>query len=448
MYIKWCTGSSIVIRYLKRAFWCALGTHVLCGAILAQDRPNVLIIYSDEGLESPDVDLLAAEGIEWNHFLGYGNPALDMAAILAGKYPLRLGVRGQWYREGAIDEEEVLLSEVFRAQGYTTAFFGSWYHGGQFPQTPGAQGFDSYFGHSLLPTGITPSGCPIYPQPGKNDLLALHLLDWLAIPRQNPFFAVAALEERAAFQIARTPVGRLVEKPNHSKGIVRQIMDRLDELMLREQTIVVLVGLPGNNALPIGYPVEGRGIVLWRGFLTSARLPYPAVPMDIFPTVAGLCQISVPEGLYIDGIHLNAIMQGAPDHTDGRPLFFNYADRGLRPFPGMAMWKSRWLELANGTDTAGFVPDFLLSDRVWSERGGDGLLVAKRLLGMVSGTRGIFWYPCGTGAVRSGYGLYCSRSVSAEFARITGGNSGRAAHRSNRYPDLGTPGLQGRYYGG
>ncbi len=371
MSFKRIIGSCICARSPKCRLWWVFYTSVLIGSIQAQDRPNVLILYSDAGLQNPDVDLLAADGIEWDHFLGYGNPALDMAAILTGKYPLRLGVRGQWHREGVISQEEVLLPELFGAQGYATAYFGPWYHGGQFPQTPKGQGFGTYFGHSLQSSHTLPDACPSFSFPAENPVLVDHLLDWLTVPRQQPFFAVAALEEREAWQITRTPGGTATvdspEKREYFPGTIRQIFGHLDSLGHWEQTIVVLIGMPTNNPTPLGYPVQGRSIILWRGFLPSARLPYPAVPMDVFPTLAGLCQISVPEDRYIDGIHLNAILQGAPDHSNGRPLFFPYADRGLQPFPGMVVWKSRCLDLRNGTQSTDIVPEFLPPGNIWPE---------------------------------------------------------------------------------
>lgn len=336
----------------------------LCRSVWAQDRPNVLILYVPEDIQNPEIDLIASEGVDWDYFLGFGDPTLDMAALLSGKYPLRVGIQGKWHREGVLDQKEILLSEVFREQGYATAFCGNWRNGYQFPQTPVGQGFDRYFGYDRINADSQDGGCPgTKPAdlPAANEGLTTQLMDWLAMPRKQPFFAWIALD----VPVTGAPILSESVTSEISSRLFQQILKRLEESGTREKTIVVFLGMPVAANRPEGYPVPGRCIVLWPGFLTAVRLPFSAVPMDLFPTLAGLCGISVPETVNPDGIHLNAIMQGAPDHTDGRPLFFNFSDRGLRPFPGLVIWKSRFLELIDKEGASGSIPDFLPPDRVW-----------------------------------------------------------------------------------
>ena len=144
-------------------------SHVIREAILAQgvpavDRPNVIIIYTDDQ-GTVDAELLRLEGPEHaahrragragrslhadvravGDLLGVPGRADDRTDSAAGR---RAGQRLVARRASAgMPHEEVTIAEMLKAAGYATGHIGKW-HLGYTPETmPNGQGFDYSFGH-------------------------------------------------------------------------------------------------------------------------------------------------------------------------------------------------------------------------------------------------------------------------------------------------------------
>ncbi len=131
--------------------------------LFSQQKPNVLIIYTDDqgtvdlnclgakDLVTPNMDKIIQSGISFTQF--YASPVCSpsRATLLSGKTPQRAGCP----RNAGADIEsnaglpggEFTMAEMFKVAGYTTAHIGKWHLGYQPEMAPNAQGFDYSFGH-------------------------------------------------------------------------------------------------------------------------------------------------------------------------------------------------------------------------------------------------------------------------------------------------------------
>jgi len=145
---------------LSVAFCLALAT-----AAPAAAKPNIVVIFCDDlgygdlgvfghpTIQTPNLDRMAAEGQKWTSFYTAAPVCTpSRAALLTGRLPVRSGMTSMPRRvlfpnsSGGIPEEEVLLPEILKEQGYATACVGKW-HLGHLPQyLPTRHGFDYYYG--------------------------------------------------------------------------------------------------------------------------------------------------------------------------------------------------------------------------------------------------------------------------------------------------------------
>ena len=96
------------------------------------------------GYETPNINRMAAEGINFTRM--YSEPACTptRAAFLTGRYPVRngMGVVGMPHEFGGLRAEEVTIAEVLSEAGYATAHFGKGHLGDIEESYLHNQGFD------------------------------------------------------------------------------------------------------------------------------------------------------------------------------------------------------------------------------------------------------------------------------------------------------------------
>ena len=158
---------------------------LLAPSLLAQDRPNILLIISDDqgyndlgsagspDIRTPNLDRMAAEGVRLTSYyspFAFCTPA--RGAILTGRYPQRNGTyenfRNDRVDDGYVyppdeyalspervlgmDVREVLLSNLLEKAGYANGMFGKWDLGQMRRYLPLQRGFHDFYG--FVNTGI------------------------------------------------------------------------------------------------------------------------------------------------------------------------------------------------------------------------------------------------------------------------------------------------------
>ena len=169
---------------MKSAFTLLFGAIVLAGPIFAAERPNILLIVSDDqgyndlgclgnGIITPNLDRIAAEGTRLtNFYVTWPACTPSRASLLTGRYPQRNGIYdmirneapdyGKKYttaeyavtfeRIGGMDLREIILPKVLAGEGYRSGIYGKWDLGTLRRFLPTSRGFDDFYG--FVNTGI------------------------------------------------------------------------------------------------------------------------------------------------------------------------------------------------------------------------------------------------------------------------------------------------------
>ena len=133
------------------------------GTALAQDKPNILLIFMDNfgwgepgfngggiirGAATPELDQLAADGLRLTNFNVEVQCTPSRSALMTGRYAIRSGNGVVPLGEGVygLVQWEVTMAEMLSEASYATGMFGKWHLGRTEGRFPTDQGFDEWYG--------------------------------------------------------------------------------------------------------------------------------------------------------------------------------------------------------------------------------------------------------------------------------------------------------------
>jgi arylsulfatase A-like enzyme len=360
-------------RDLLRAVSVFLVMLVTAGAAESK-RPNILLILADDQgygdlghhgnkyVKTPNIDRLAQEGIQFERFFVSPLCAPTRASLLTGRYSLRSGVKGVARGTETMRAEEVTIAEALRDAGYRTGIFGKWHNGEHFPYTPQGQGFQEVFGFNLghwnnyFDTTLKHNGKPVKIHGFIADQLTEAAMGFMETNRNRPFFCYVAFNTpHSPFQVPDKYFDRykamgLDDTLACVYGMCANIDDnvgrllaRLDELHLRNDTIVIYLSDNGPNG--VRYNAGMRGIkgglheggsrvpcfISWLGrFKAPMTVKQIAAHIDLFPTLLELCNVPLPKTEPLDGRSLVPLLEGTVDRWPDRILFCQHLPGGQR----------------------------------------------------------------------------------------------------------------------
>ena len=363
--------------------------------------PNVVILFTDDqgtldancygstDLHTPSIDALAASGVRFTQAYSHTVCCPARAMLMTGRHPQRCNVN-TWTTNSAKNPDdnqvnmfldEVTLPEALKPAGYRTALFGKWHLGALLTHGPTRQGFDEFFGHRggfidnynhhfLHGAGFHDlyRGTTEIFRRGEYfpDLAVSEAIRFIEGNRDRPFFLYLAFniphypeqpdtrfdQRYKDLPMPRRSYAKMISTTDDRMG---RIVEKLDELGLRENTVIIYMSDNGHSeedsfirvdnhasGLPQGhhYGANGGGgnTGKWRGckgtlFEGGIRVPaiisFPkALPQgvvrdqaitacDWFPTVLDLCGVPPPEGVTLDGASLVPIIrQNTPSHYE------------------------------------------------------------------------------------------------------------------------------------
>ncbi len=343
---------------------------------LGPSAPNlVLILFDDLGygdlgaygsasVRTPALDRLAAEGALFRH--GYAaSPycSASRAGLLTGRFAVRAGldhvVQAPWSwrdlllrvggRNRRLPLEEITLAELLSAAGYATAIFGKWHLGDASPSLPHERGFDEFYG--LLHSND--QGRPAVRRNGE--VVDPHPIDQAGLTRRYTDEAVRFLEERGGrpfflylpHTFPHVPLHAPPERRGSSTGglygdvveeldaSVGRVLDALDRLGLRDDTVVVATSDNGPWFQGSGGGVRGRKMDVFEG---GTRVPWivrwparvaagqvadaPITGLDLFPTVLEATGLPAPPDRVLDGASLLPRLTGGPAPPEREVWYF------------------------------------------------------------------------------------------------------------------------------
>lgn len=158
---------TVPYRFLISSTFAAAVTSTLAASASASataaERPNIVVLFADDmgfsdvgcygsEIDTPNIDRLAAGGLQYTHFYNTGRCCPSRASILTGLYSHQadighmageLGVPG--YRD-RLSPNAVTIAEVLGAAGYHTIMTGKWHLGWRDEGCPTARGFQHFYG--------------------------------------------------------------------------------------------------------------------------------------------------------------------------------------------------------------------------------------------------------------------------------------------------------------
>jgi len=370
-------------------------------------RPNALFIFADDlgwsdvgfngsrYYETPRIDRLAAEGMRFtDSYVAAPNCAPSRATLMFGQYPPRTGCYTVGGEEGGgeanaelrtvtspksiktIPVEKICVARPLSDAGYNTAVFGKWHLGDYREFLPTERGFQHGFvipnPHRLDDFGPFETRPTVENAKGvyQSDFLANEALKFIEANREKPFFvylsffnSVHATHEGShiapdvalkAKYATKPPVGgdkdpAFAAKVERLDQIVGRVLDKLDDLQLAKNTLVIFysdnggvggyraMGDKGTRSYTDNAPLRGGKSTLYEGGIRvplAMRWPgvirpgsvcaTPVTSVDFYPTFLELCGANVDVTYPLDGISLVPLLKGEELKDPNRAIFWHF----------------------------------------------------------------------------------------------------------------------------
>ncbi len=338
-------------------------------------KPNIIFILSDDvGLgeigcfgsdhyKTPKIDALAKSGVRYDQCFSQPLCGPSRCQIMTGRYAFRTGMTSN--QSGAVPRpaNEIMMPKMLKPAGYVTAQVGKW---SQLQLEPSEWGFDEYLRFNGSGKYWAQQD-PNYTLNGKKmplgdkylpDVMHEFLIDFITRHKDQPFYVHYAMSHIHG-PIMRTPDS--VAKSDHYEDnisymdkLVGKLVDELDRLKLRDNTLIIFVGDNGT-APPHGDTSTVRGkrlsgqkgtmleggsrvpmIVSWPGTTPAGKVSKDLIDFsDYFPTFAALAGAKAPSDRPIDGHDFSPQIKG----KTGKPREWVYVELNGRWYARSQGWK-------------------------------------------------------------------------------------------------------------
>jgi arylsulfatase A len=354
-------------------------------------NPNIILIMADDlgqealgcygaaEYETPVLDELAAGGLRFTQCHATPLCTPTRVQIMTGLYNNR-NYQGFEY----LDPDQVTFAQLLKKAGYATCISGKWQLNGWRAKKPGWDdlnrpaklGFDAFclwqvskykqMGERYADPLIVKNGeeLPILEGNYGPDVFCEFILDFMEEKKDQPFlvyypmvlvhnpFTPTPDSPEWADRGRRYPMKKhagdssfFPDMVSYMDKVVGRIVTRLDELGLRENTVVMFTGDNGTTTniytkMKDGSIIQGgksymtdRGthvplIVSWPGTSPAGRTPDDLIDFtDMLPTLCDLAGAEVPGNLRMDGRSFLPQLKG----KKGKPrkaIFLHYWGRG------------------------------------------------------------------------------------------------------------------------
>ncbi len=351
---------------------------------LPQDRkpapkPNVVVLLADDAgwgdyahngnaaVRTPHIDSLARDGARLDRFFVCAVCAPTRAEFLTGRYHPRGGVRGVSTGLERLDPAEKTVADAFKAAGYATGAFGKWHNGSQWPYHPRARGFDEYYGHTsghwgeYLDPPLEQDGLMVRGKGYIVDLCTDRALAFIEKQKAGPFFCfVPFTTPHSPWCAPAEDWARWKDKPIEQRGPqgakeavdetrcalamienqdrnVGRLLAKLDELRLRENTVVLYFsdngpntprwngGMKGHKGSVDEGGIRSTFLIRWAGKIRPGlEVREIAGAIDLLPTLTALAGIPRAGERPLDGLDLSPLLLGRSTAWPDRVIYSHW----------------------------------------------------------------------------------------------------------------------------
>jgi arylsulfatase A-like enzyme len=348
--------------------------------LLKNERPNIILIMSDDQgwgqigyyhhpiLKTPHLVKMAEEGLRMDRFYAAAPVCSPTrSSVLTGRTNERSAVFAHGF---PMRRQEKTIAQALQKAGYATAHFGKWHLNGlkgpgvpilsSDQRNPGIFGFDDWLSVSnffdLNPL-MSHNGSIREFSGSSSDIIVNQAIQFIRSHKNNPFFVVIwfgsphepwralpmdknDLKEELE-ETKRNYLGEIVEMDNS----IGRLHTSLEELGLTENTLIWFNS--DNGSVSLGGK-EGAGglrdfkgslyeggirvpcIIKWPAKIKKGKISlFPASTMDIFPTIANICNL--PDDVLLkptDGMSIDALFYQLNDKERIHPIPFKYRNQG------------------------------------------------------------------------------------------------------------------------
>jgi arylsulfatase A len=332
-------------------------------------KPNFIVIMADDlgyeciganggtSYKTPVLDKLAAGGTRFEHCHVQPLCTPTRVQLMTGIYNVR-----NYINFGQMDPKCVTFGNVLKRAGYATCITGKWQLG-QDVELPKKFGFDEHclWQHTRRPPRYANAGLEINGTEkdyGNGeygpDLVNDYALDFITRKKDAPFFLYypmmlthspyqatpdsATWDPKQQGEKAGQSEKHFGDMVTYMDKLIGKIVTRLDELGLRENTMLVFIGDNGTGKGTKSMMGE-KTVIGGKGSMTQAGTHVPLIvnlpgkvasgkvcadlvdSVDILPTLCEAAGAPLPEGLTIDGRSFWAQLRG----EKGQPREWRYS---------------------------------------------------------------------------------------------------------------------------
>ena len=381
----------------------AVSASTTLAAPASPGKPNIVLVLMDNfgygelgvygggvlrGAATARIDSLADEGFRFTNYNVEAECTRSRAALMTGRYGIRtrlqqdgLPPRDIWY---GITKYEVTLAEMLSDAGYATGIFGKWHLGDTEGRYPTDQGFDEWYGiprssdrahwpdSTIFEEGTHPSAVFMHvmsakrgQEPRELDVygrakratidreITDHAIDFIKrnARAKQPFFAYLPYTQTHdpadphPDYKGKTRNGPFADVLAQTDAYVGELLDTIEDLGLRENTIFIFTsdngreGVPGSGGFTGPWrgkmftPYEGSlrvpFLIRWPGRIPSRQVSNDIVHVvDVFPTLATWAGGETPSDRIIDGVDQSDFLMGKSEKS-ARESIVIYVDNEL-----------------------------------------------------------------------------------------------------------------------